>query len=79
MIPKYGSPDFAIMPIGGNFTMDVDDAVIAAEMIGCKQIVGVHYDTFGYIVINKDAAQAAFQASGATLLLPTIGETITVK
>jgi hypothetical protein len=48
-------------------------------MIGCKQIVGVHYDTFGYIVINKDAAQAAFQASGATLLLPKIGETITVK
>ena len=32
----------AILPIGDNFTMGVDDAVIAAEFVGCNEIIGMH-------------------------------------
>lgn len=68
--------DFAILPIGDNFTMGAEDAARAADFVGTKQVVGVHYDTFPYIKIDKAAAKAAFEAAGVTLHLPGIGETI---
>ena len=70
--------DYAILPIGGNFTMDVDDAVIAAKYIDCDQIIGVHYDTFPVIEIDKETAVESFKRTQKTLLLPAIGETITL-
>jgi L-ascorbate metabolism protein UlaG (beta-lactamase superfamily) len=78
LIPNFAKPDFTIMPIGGNFTMDVADAVIAAGYIQCSKIIGVHYDTFGYIVIDKELAMQQFANAGKELLLPQIGETITL-
>lgn len=78
LIPRYAKLNFAILPIGGNFTMDADDAVIAAEFIQCDTIIGVHYDTFGYIKIDHEAVKAKFKAAGKQLLLPMIGETITL-
>ena len=41
--------DLAILPIGSNFTMDVDDAAIAAEFLDVTRVMGYHYDTFGFI------------------------------
>lgn len=68
--------DFAVLPIGDNFTMGPDDAAIAAEWVGSKRVIGVHYDTFPPIVIDKDAARKTFADRGVELLLPAIGETI---
>ena len=68
--------DFAILPIGDNFTMGYDDAVIASDMIQCDIIIGCHYDTFPYIEIDTEKAKKAFAARGKTLLLPALGETI---
>jgi len=65
--------DFAIFPIGDNFTMGYEDAVIASDFVECNNIVGCHYDTFGYIEIDKDKARNAFTAKGKTLHLPEIG------
>lgn len=76
LVPMYARLDFAILPVGGNFTMDADDAVIAAKFIECDKIIGVHFDTFGYIKIDHDKAKAAFKAAGKELILPVIGETI---
>ncbi len=68
--------DYAILPIGGNYTMDVDDAVIAADYINCDKIIGVHYDTFPVIEIDSKVAVESFKRAQKTLLLPAIGETI---
>jgi L-ascorbate metabolism protein UlaG (beta-lactamase superfamily) len=78
LIPRWAKLDFAVLPIGGNYTMDVADAIIAAEFINCSTIVGVHYDTFDIIKIDKGKAVEDFKAAGKTLLLPAIGETIDV-
>jgi L-ascorbate metabolism protein UlaG (beta-lactamase superfamily) len=67
---------FAILPIGDNFTMGYEDAKLAAEFIQCDTIIGCHYDTFGYIRINHEAAKKAFADRGKTLILPSIGETL---
>jgi len=76
LIPRWAKPDFAILPLGDNFTMGYEDAIIAAEMIGCKNIVGVHFDTFGYIKIDHEKVKNAFKAAGLNLFLPAIGESI---
>ena len=76
LIPRYGNMQFAVMPIGGHFTMDADDAVIAAEMCQCSKVVGVHYDTWPPVAIDKAQAQKTFADAGRELLLPGIGETI---
>ena len=76
LVPEYCKLDFAILPLGGNFTMDVADAVKAAEFIQCDKIIGLHYDTFEVIEIDRKEAVAAFKKAGKTLLLPEIGETI---
>ena len=69
---------FAVLPIGDNFTMGAADAAKAAGFVGASVVVGVHYDTFPPIVIDKEAARAAFGAAGCRLLLPAIGESVAI-
>ena len=66
---------FLVLCIGGNFTMDTDDALRAAALLQCKEIVGVHYDTFPPIKIDHAAAKEKFRANGLTLHLLPIGGT----
>jgi L-ascorbate metabolism protein UlaG (beta-lactamase superfamily) len=70
--------DFAILPIGDNFTMGYEDAVIAAEFIQCDTIIGCHFDTFGFIKIDHEAAKKVFADKGKRLILPAIGEKVVV-
>lgn len=77
LIPRYYAKlDFAIMPIGGNYTMNADDAVIAADFVQCKKIIAVHYDTFGYIKVDHDKVKQKFSNAGLELIMPVIGGTI---
>ena len=76
LIPGWAPPDFAVLPIGDGLTMGVDDAIKAAQWLGVKRVVGVHYDTFGFIKIDHKKATDAFDAAGITLHLPAIGSTI---
>ena len=78
LIPRWTKLDFAVLPIGGNFTMDATDAIIASDFIECNTVVGVHYNTFGLIEIDTQKAIADFQKAGKKLLLPAVGETITL-
>lgn len=78
LIPLWAKLKFAVLPVGGNFTMDVEDALKAAEFIQCDTIVGVHYNTFPPIAIDEDAAVKLFEKAGKKLLLPGIGETLEV-
>lgn len=75
-VPRWAKLNFAVLPIGDNFTMDAADAAYCAELIGCNTVIGVHYDTFGYIRIDHDQAIREFQQKGLTLKLLHIGEAI---
>ncbi len=78
LIPLWGKIDFAILPIGGNYTMNADDAIIAADFVKTDKVVGVHYNTFPAIQIDTAKATKDFAAAGKTLLLPKVGEKIEV-
>ena len=76
LVPRWAKLDFAVLPIGDNFTMGYEDAVEAARMVQCNLVVGVHYDTFGFIKIDHQKAKQTFADAGSTLHLPAIGQTI---
>ncbi|WP_417941258.1 metal-dependent hydrolase [Flavobacterium sp. RS13.1] len=76
LIPLRTKLDLAILPIGDNFTMDIEDAIIASDFIECDKILGYHYDTFGYIEINHEESIRKFFDKGKDLMLLKIGESI---
>lgn len=79
LIPMLYAPlDFCVLPIGDNFTMSYQDAIIAAEWVNCERTVGIHYDTFGFIKIDTEKATQEFNRNGKELFLPKIGETISL-
>lgn len=77
LIGNYRKIDFAFLPIGDNFTMGVDNAIIACDFIDCNKIIGMHYDTFESIKIEKQEAISKFTRAGKKLTLMEIGETKT--
>ena len=74
LIGEEFSVDVACLPIGGMLTMDVSDAIKAAEFVNCKQVVGIHYDTMEMIAIDHDEALNKFRKAGLQLHLLNIGE-----
>jgi len=74
LIPLRTKLDLAILPIGNNFTMDVEDAIIASDFVECDKVLGYHYDTFDYIKINHEDAKKKFFDKGKDLMLLEIGE-----
>jgi len=75
LIPEIcGKIDFCILPVGGRFTMDVDDAIRAAKMIDCKKVIGCHFDTFLPIQIDHRVSVEKCANAGIDLKLPGIGE-----
>jgi L-ascorbate metabolism protein UlaG (beta-lactamase superfamily) len=68
--------DWAFLPIGDNYTMGADDAIKACGFINCKNIIGMHYDTFPVIKINKSEVAEKFTKAGINLKLPEIGESL---
>lgn len=77
LIPEViGELDLAILPIGDNFTMGINEAVKASTFLNCNKILGCHYDTFGYIKIDHKKAITTFSKAKKELILLPIGKNI---
>lgn len=64
-LPGRRSPiDVAIVPIGGHYTMDRHDAVVACELVGAPRVIPCHYNTFPPIVTDAQAFKADVEAAG---------------
>jgi L-ascorbate metabolism protein UlaG (beta-lactamase superfamily) len=75
---KRGKIDVALVPIGGHFTMDRFDAVVAAELLKADQIIPCHYDTFPPIETDAQAFKADVQNAGyAEVIVLAPGESHT--
>lgn len=79
MYGELYSFDLLILPIGGTFTMDVDDAMHAADLLNCDKVLGCHYDTFPAIEIDRKKAVETFRnRAGKTLTLLDIGKSMSI-
>lgn len=79
LIPEViGALDLAILPIGDNFTMGIDEAIKACKFLDCNKILGCHYDTFGYIKIDHKKAITKFSNAKKELILLPIGDNLKI-
>ena len=75
---RRGHIDVALMCIGGHYTMDRFDAVVAAEYVGADQVIPCHYDTFPPIETDAQAFKSDVQNAGyAEVVILEPGETHT--
>lgn len=70
--------DWAFLPIGDNYTMGAYDAIKACDFINCKNVIGMHYDSFPVIKIDKHEVMEKFVKAGLNLKLPAIGESLSL-
>ena len=73
IIPMQTKLDLAVLPVGDNFTMGIESAVIASDLVDCNKVLAYHYDTFGYIEIDHSKAKEAFKSKGKELVMLEIG------
>lgn len=75
LIPEViGELDLAVLPVGDNFTMGINEALKACKFLNCNKVLGYHFDTFGYIKIDHTTAIAKFAEAKKELLLLPIGD-----
>lgn len=70
------SIDYAVLPIGNNYTMGPKDAVMAAKFLKAKHVIPVHYNTWPIITQDPEAFKAAAAQEGIDVILVKPGETI---
>jgi L-ascorbate metabolism protein UlaG (beta-lactamase superfamily) len=66
---QEGGIDVALMCIGGHYTMDRHDAVEAARLVGARQVIPCHYDTFPPIETDAQAFKADVEAQGSSQVI----------
>ncbi len=79
LIAERNPIDIALLPIGGHYTMDRHDAVVAAEFVGAKTVIPMHYDTFPPIETDAGAFKADVEAqTSAEVVVLAPGESHSV-
>jgi L-ascorbate metabolism protein UlaG (beta-lactamase superfamily) len=80
LVKRRGDIDVALMCIGGHYTMDRFDAVVAAELVGAETVIPCHYDTFPPIETDQQAFKVDVEKAGAgAVVVLDPGETHTVQ
>lgn len=78
LIGEQADVELAMLPIGDNFTMGPDDAVLAAEWVGAKHVLPMHYNTFPVIEQDPHAFITMLEQKGIQGHVLEIGETLTL-
>jgi L-ascorbate metabolism protein UlaG (beta-lactamase superfamily) len=71
LIAERSDIDVFLVPIGGHYTMDRRDAVVACEFVGAKTVIPMHYDTFPPIETDAEAfkSDVESQTSSSVVIL----------
>jgi L-ascorbate metabolism protein UlaG (beta-lactamase superfamily) len=70
LLGEFHKVDLALLPIGDNFTMGIDDAVRATSLVNPRTVVPMHYNTFD--VIAADPEQFAAKVRSETKAVPVV-------
>ncbi len=78
LIGEMFNIDLALLPIGDNYTMGIDDAVKAVEFLNCKTVVPMHYGTFDVIDTNPEEFKRKVESIGKKCVIMPYGEAIEI-
>lgn len=71
--------DLLLVPIGGNFTMDIDDAVYAVKLVGAKTVIPFHYSTWPIIAADPtEFREKVEKNTDSSCLVLTPGNPVTL-
>ena len=70
--------DVALLPIGDNFTMGIEDALYALELINPKKVIPMHYNTFPVIEVDVNSFADGARQRGYDCAALSPGESVTV-
>ena len=74
ILGKYENIDVALLPIGGNFTMDIRDAAIAAELIKPALAIPIHFKTWPIIDAEPEDFKVLAEARGVNVQILNPGD-----
>jgi L-ascorbate metabolism protein UlaG (beta-lactamase superfamily) len=66
LIGRLHPLDIALLPIGGNFTMGIDDAVEAVKMLAPRTVIPMHYGTFPVIAVDPQLFRKKVESATST-------------
>ncbi|HNX37774.1 MAG TPA: metal-dependent hydrolase [Candidatus Cloacimonadota bacterium] len=78
LIGELDSIDYMLVPIGGNYTMDIADAIVAVEMVKPRIAIPMHYNTFPVIVADPEVFAEGIRKAGRECVIMKPGETIEI-
>lgn len=76
IIGEIYQPQIAMLPIGGHYTMDIEQAVLAAEWIDASEIIPMHYNTFEAISVNIEDFERQIRGLGKLPKILKIGNSL---
>ncbi len=78
LIGEMNRIDYMLVPIGGNYTMDIEDAARAVELANASIAIPMHYNTFELIQADPLVFQAKVEALGKKCLIMSPGEVLQI-
>lgn len=68
--------DYAVLPIGGKYTLDPEQALIAAKFLRAKTIIPIHYNTWDVIQQDPEKLKKAGEKEGIEVRIIQPGESM---
>lgn len=78
LIGDFYKPYYALLPIGGHFTMGIPEALYAAKMLNAKEIIPMHYNTFDAIKVDVISFITALEEQGQKGIILKANESIDI-
>lgn len=76
LIGNLYKPHYAMLPIGGHFTMGVEEAAVAAQMLNAEEYIPMHYNTFDVIAANPEDFKTSVEAQGKICHIMNINDVL---
>ena len=76
VIGELYEPELAILPIGGYYTMDIEQAVIASTWLKSSLVLPIHYNTFDTINVDIVSFERQIREKGKVPVILKIGQSL---
>lgn len=76
VIGEVYQPQIAMLPIGGYYTMDIEQAVIAADWLGVSEVIPMHYNTFDAINVDVSDFERQIREKWKMPVILEVGQSV---
>lgn len=78
LIGELYAPEYSLLPIGGNYTMDIEHCAIASKFLKTKNVIPMHYNTFDAIEVDVSDFEKSIKEVGLNPIILDINQEIEI-